>query len=94
MTDIAKLRERIQAAIKRITSGQGLMRVPVGETDPDIVLAECLNSLSELERYREAQPVAWVCVADTWKVLHFSKHDGWKLEIVQSAVPPIAKEPK
>lgn len=44
-----KLTDRIMAAIERVTSGHGQMRVPVDMTDPDIVLAECLTSMSVLE---------------------------------------------
>ena len=39
----ADMLERIDAAIKRITSGHGLMRVPPDKTDPDLVLAEIRN---------------------------------------------------
>ena len=35
------LPERISAAIDRIAHGNGLMRVPVEATDPDIVLSDC-----------------------------------------------------
>ena len=35
------LHERIDAAIKRITSGHGAMRIPAEDTDPDLVLMEC-----------------------------------------------------
>lgn len=37
------IEERIKAAITRITSGQCSMRVPAEETDPDLVLDDCLR---------------------------------------------------
>lgn len=40
-----KLRERIDAAIKRITSGSAPMRVPADQTDPDLVLADAKTAL-------------------------------------------------
>lgn len=43
--------DRIEAAIKRITSGEGAMRVPAEATDPDVVLRDCQQ---EIERLREA----------------------------------------
>ena len=40
--------ERIREAIKRITSGAGgLMRIPVDDTDPDMVLGDCGSLLAE-----------------------------------------------
>lgn len=39
------LRARIEAAIERVTTGQGQMRVPVEATDPDVVLFDCLAEL-------------------------------------------------
>lgn len=41
------LNERIEAALKRITTGQAAMRVPVEATDPDIVLADCAAALAK-----------------------------------------------
>ncbi|KRG38556.1 hypothetical protein ARC78_15595 [Stenotrophomonas pictorum JCM 9942] len=41
--DLEQFRERIKAAIVRITTGQALMRVPADQTDPDIVLADILS---------------------------------------------------
>ncbi|MFM0163922.1 hypothetical protein PQR39_26345 [Paraburkholderia sediminicola] len=43
--NMARLVERIDAAIERITSGNAVMRVPADETDPDLVLAECRRVL-------------------------------------------------
>lgn len=43
------LDERITAAISRITSGMGSMRIPADETDPDLVLAACRERIAELE---------------------------------------------
>lgn len=52
------IEQRITAAIERITSGNAPMRVPADETDPDLVLADCL---AEIRRLRAAlaarQPV-------------------------------------
>lgn len=45
--------DRIEAAIRRITGGEGTMRVPVEATDPDIVLCDCQIALAE-----PAQPAA------------------------------------
>ena len=49
------LLDRIDVALRRVTSGQGQMRVPVEATDPDIVLADCKR---EIERLREALTAA------------------------------------
>lgn len=53
-----KLRERIDAAIRRITSGSAPMRVPADHTDPDLVLADAKIALNaqaaEIARLREA----------------------------------------
>ncbi|MCF3462813.1 hypothetical protein GTY70_02820 [Stenotrophomonas maltophilia] len=54
------IEQRITAAIERITSGNAPMRVPADETDPDLVLADCL---AEIRRLRAAlaarQPVGY-----------------------------------
>lgn len=43
MTDDVKgFRERITAAMERITAGHSPMRIPADMTDPDIVLSDCL----------------------------------------------------
>jgi hypothetical protein len=42
------LNERIDAAIKRITSGHGAMRIPAEDTDPDLVLMECRDEIAAL----------------------------------------------
>jgi hypothetical protein len=42
------IEERIDAAISRITSGHGGMRIPAEETDPDLVLADCKVALTEV----------------------------------------------
>ena len=42
------LLDRIDAAIKRVTSGQGQMRVPVEATDPDVVLGDCKREIEKL----------------------------------------------
>ncbi|KRG39125.1 hypothetical protein ARC78_15010 [Stenotrophomonas pictorum JCM 9942] len=41
--DLEQFRERIKAAIVRITTGQAPMRVPADQADPDIVLADILS---------------------------------------------------
>lgn len=46
------LSDRIEAAIKRVTTGYGQMRVPVEATDPDVVLFDCLAEL-DAARARE-----------------------------------------
>ena len=56
MTNLTELKDRIDAAIKRIQDGHGAMRVPADLTDPDIVLAECRELISEVERLKVA---AW-----------------------------------
>lgn len=43
------LLDRIESAMRRVTSGQGQMRVPVEATDPDVVLFDCKR---EIERLR------------------------------------------
>lgn len=45
---MADILERIDAAIERITSGHAPMRVPAEETDPDLVLSDCREQISEL----------------------------------------------
>lgn len=42
------IEDRIESAIDRITSGQGCMRVPPDETDPDLVLADCRAEIARL----------------------------------------------
>lgn len=41
--------ERIDIALRRVTNGEGQMRVPVEATDPDIVLHNCRDRITELE---------------------------------------------
>lgn len=48
----APLLERIDAAIQRITSGCGNMRIPADITDPDLVLADCKRVLLERNSLR------------------------------------------
>ena len=36
------LAARIEAAMQRVTSGQGQMRIPPEATDPDMVLGDCM----------------------------------------------------
>ncbi|PPU60822.1 hypothetical protein XcodCFBP4690_17225 [Xanthomonas codiaei] len=51
--DLAAMRPRIEAAIRRITSGHGCMRIPAEETDPDLVLADVLQIIDQ-----QVQPAA------------------------------------
>lgn len=44
------LLDRIDVALRRVTNGEGQMRVPVEATDPDVVLFDCRR---EIERLRE-----------------------------------------
>lgn len=41
--------ERIDRALRRVTNGEGQMRVPVEATDVDIVLHNCRDRIAELE---------------------------------------------
>jgi len=64
------LLDRIDAAIKRVTSGQGQMRVPVEATDPDMVLLDCKR---EIERLRAGnagmtETIEWVPVSERMPV--------------------------
>jgi hypothetical protein len=55
------LRARTESAIKRISSGQAPMRVPVDPTDPDVVLAEWLRAATDVPPVgREAEVLAVV----------------------------------
>lgn len=45
---VIDIEHRIAAAIERITSGHAPMRVPADETDPDLVLADCLSEIRHL----------------------------------------------
>jgi hypothetical protein len=54
------LAQRIDAAIRRITNGGGLMRVPVEATDPDIVLSDCLKALDYYRAGLESRAPKWV----------------------------------
>lgn len=49
-----EIEDRIKAAILRITSGQASMRVPAEETDPDLVLADCLTEIKRLRAQESA----------------------------------------
>lgn len=49
---MSDLIERIDAAICRIANGEGTMRVPVDETDPDMVLADCQKEIERLSFQR------------------------------------------
>lgn len=45
VTEKDLIERRIPAALKRITDGHGLMRVPAEDTDLDLVLADCRKAL-------------------------------------------------
>jgi len=45
-----KLPERIKAAVERIQGGHASMRVPAEQTDPDLVLVDCNDTIADLER--------------------------------------------
>jgi len=51
--DLGQFRDRIKAAIDRIVNHQCLMRIPVDNTDPDIVLADILRLI---DGQRDAAP--------------------------------------
>ncbi|WP_414608253.1 hypothetical protein [Stenotrophomonas pavanii] len=62
------IEQRITAAIERITSGNAPMRVPADETDPDLVLADCLAEIRRLRaalaaRQPVGEPVAYTSEA-------------------------------
>jgi hypothetical protein len=48
------LLDRIESAMRRVTSGQGQMRVPVDATDPDVVLHDCKREIERLKRWEGA----------------------------------------
>ncbi len=47
------LEQRAEAAILRITSGAGCMRVPAEETDPDLVIGDLLAEVKRLRNERD-----------------------------------------
>lgn len=49
--------ERIDIALRRVTNGEGQMRVPVEATDPDIVLHNCRDRITELEAEISRRPL-------------------------------------
>ena len=52
--------ERIHHAIRRVTDGKGLMRIPVEATDPDIVLSDCMKALDYYRAGLEKRAPKWV----------------------------------
>jgi len=54
------LSERIVLAMRRIADGNGLMRVPVEATDPDIVLGDCIRALDYYRAGLEQRAPKWV----------------------------------
>lgn len=56
------LDERIDRAIKRITTGMGAMRIPVEATDPDVVLSNCKDELATLRaRFAAVEKLEAAC---------------------------------
>jgi hypothetical protein len=54
------LAKRIDAAMYRVAQGQGLMRVPVEATDPDMVLSDCMKALDYYRAGLEQRAAKWV----------------------------------
>ena len=59
------LLDRIEAAMHRVTNGEGQMRVPVEATDPDVVLYDCRREIERLraelaEATRDAARYRWL----------------------------------
>lgn len=52
LEEVQDLRDRIARAIERVTTGQAPMRIPAEISDVDLVLADCLPALAELESLR------------------------------------------
>ena len=73
MSDLSELAQRCDASITRITSGLAPMRVPVDETDPDVVLAECQKVIASLA---VAEQAAGVTVEELTEWLDKATEDG------------------
>lgn len=54
------LMRRIDVALRRVTNGEGTMRVPVEATDPDIVLADCRAAIEYYRAGLEKRTPKWV----------------------------------
>ena len=54
------LDERIGEALRRVTSGEGTMRVPAEATDPDLVLVDCRMALDYYRACLEKRAPKWV----------------------------------
>ena len=59
------LLDRIDVALRRVTNGEGQMRVPVEATDPDVVLFDCKREIERLraelaEAKRDADRHRWL----------------------------------
>lgn len=54
------LAARIKAAMQRVTSGRGQMRIPPEATDPDIVLGDCMMALDYYRAGLEQRAPKWV----------------------------------
>ena len=72
------LQNRIDAAIKRITSRGALMRIPVDDTDPDVVLADCKVALSEKEKECERLRDIIICLHNDIGIAHDVPHERLK----------------
>jgi hypothetical protein len=93
MTDI---QERISAAITRISPGLASMRVPVDQTDPDVVLADAGNEIERLKReLAEAQKLYTStrnCLAETSSEQENILRGQVKMLLVSlSIILPLAK---
>lgn len=61
MSDLAA---RIEAAIQRVAHGLAPMRIPVDQTDVDIVLSDAGKALAQLKREKEELEIrlqGWMC---------------------------------
>lgn len=56
--DVKGFRERITAAMERITAGHSPMRIPADMTDPDIVLSDCLARIDGEQARQDASVAA------------------------------------
>ena len=73
------LQKRITAAIKRIAAGHAPMRIPVDQTDADVVLADCGEEIRALEAELDAAPslaaARWKDIFDMYRRMGLP--DSW-----------------